>query len=249
MSNTSPWLRPSAELKLAEDEVHVWRAQLDLAPTALRRLESTLAIDEDSRAARFLFARDREHFIAARGILRELLGAYLNRSAAELGFDYRPQGKPSLRVGETESTLRFNLSHSHGYAVFAFARNRELGIDLESIRPGFAGEEIAKRYFSKQELTEMRALPPGLRAEGFFLCWTRKEAYVKARGGGLQIPLDSFHVSLTPGQPEKLQSADANRWSLHSFEPAPRFVGAIVTEGKIFRLRFWDWKPRSEAMP
>ncbi len=137
--------------------------------------------------------------------------------------------------------MRFNISHSHGLAVLAFARNREIGIDLEPIRPEFAGEEIAERYFSAQELAELRALPAALRPEGFFLCWTRKEAYVKARGLGLQVPLDSFSVSLTPGQPEILQSVDSARWSLRSFAPAPNFVAAIVEEGQDWHPRYWNW--------
>ena len=199
--------------------------------------------DEKSRAARFRFARDRNHFIAARGILRELLGGYLHRSPAELEFDYGPSGKPALRTEGPSSPVRFNLSHSHGLAVYAFALGREVGIDLEPIRPDFAADDIAGRYFSTRELNELRALPPELRPEGFFLCWTRKEAYVKARGEGLQIPLDSFSVSLTPGEPEVLESADSSRWSLRSFEPAPRYVAAVVGEGQGWRLRHWERKP------
>ena len=126
----------------------------------------------------------------------------------------------------------FNLSHSHGLAVYAFALGREVGIDLEPIRPDFVSDDIAGRYFSTQELNELRALSPESGLEGFFLCWTSKEAYVKARGEGLQIPLESFSVSLTPGQREVLESADSSRWGLHSFQPAPRYVAAIVGEGK-----------------
>jgi 4'-phosphopantetheinyl transferase len=138
--------------------------------------------------------------------------------------------------------VHFNLSHSRGLAVYAFARSRELGIDLEPIRPEFAGENIAERHFSSQELNEWHRLPPELRAEAFFLCWTRKEAYVKARGEGLQIPLASFSVTLTPGQPEELHSPDAARWHLHSFQPAPGYAAAVVGEGKDWRLLQWDWR-------
>ena len=127
--------------------------------------------------------------------------------------------------------------------MYAFALGREVGIDLEPIRPDFTGDDIAGRYFSHQELKELRALSPDLRPEGFFLCWTRKEAYLKARGEGLQVPLDSFSVSLTPGEPEVLESADSSRWSLRSFEPAPRYVAAVVGEGKGWRLRHWERKP------
>jgi 4'-phosphopantetheinyl transferase len=147
-----------------------------------------------------------------------------------------------LRTADGESPVHFNLSHSHGLAVYAFARNRELGIDLELIRQEFAGESIAERNFSARELDEWHRLPPELRAEAFFLCWTRKEAYVKARGEGLQIPLASFSVTLTPGQPEELHSLDGGRWLLHSFQPAPGYAAAVVGEGKDWRLLQWDWR-------
>jgi len=146
-------------------------------------------------------------------------------------------------VENGEPSVRFNLSHSRGLAVYAFARDRELGIDLEPIRPEFSAEDIAERHFSPQELEEWHRLTPGLRAEAFFLCWTRKEAYVKARGEGLQIPLASFSVTLTPGQPEILQSVDSTRWGLRSFQPAPGYAAALAAEGRDWRLVRWDWRP------
>jgi 4'-phosphopantetheinyl transferase len=241
---TTRWATPKKELKLPEDEVHIWRTSLaDIEPGVLHRLEATLNPEEKSRAARFHFPRDRNYSVASRGILRELLGSYLKCTSTELEFRYGPQDKPALRTNDGESPIRFNLSHSHGLAAYAFSRAREVGIDVEMIRPDFAGDEIAERYFSGPELAELRALPPESRAEGFFLCWTRKEAYVKARGEGLQIPLGSFNVSLTPGQPEKLESSDSSRWSLYSFQPATQYVGAVVGEGKGWRLSKWDWKP------
>jgi 4'-phosphopantetheinyl transferase len=229
------------ELALPEGEIHIWRANLDLGPEVLNRLMITLDTAEQSRAARFYFSRDRDYFIACRGILRELLGEYLGSSPASIEFFYGAHGKPAHRPEDSRSPIRFNISHSSGLAVLAFARSREIGIDLESIRPEFAGEEIAERYFSAQELVELRALPPALKPEGFFHCWTRKEAYVKALGLGLQVPLDSFSVSLTPSQPEILRSVDSYRWSLRSFEPAPNFVAAIVGEGRDWQPRFWNW--------
>jgi 4'-phosphopantetheinyl transferase len=234
------WSTPPMELELPEDEIHIWRANLDLGPEVLNPLRITLDTAEQSRAARYHFPRDRNRFVACRGILRELLGGYLGSSPASIEFFYGTHGKPALHSGDSRA-IRFNISHSHGLAVFAFARGREIGIDLESIRPEFSGEEIAERYFSARELEELRALPPALRSEGFFLCWTRKEAYVKARGLGLQESLDSFSVSLTPGQPEILQSVDSHRWSLRSLEPAPNFVAAIVEEGRDWQSRYWNW--------
>jgi|SRR5580658_347089 4'-phosphopantetheinyl transferase len=241
MTAASKWLAKPHELTLKDGEVHVWRAPLRLDAGVLDRVRSSLSADEGARANRFVFAVDRDSFVAARGILRELLGSYAGMAPEELKFDYGPQGKPAL--GPAHPPIRFNLSHSHGLAVYAFARERQVGIDLELMRPEFAGDEIAERYFSSAELAELRALPHEARAEGFFLCWTRKEAYVKARGEGLQIPLTSFDVSLTPGKEAKLRSEDALRWELHSFEPGERYVGALVAEGRGLHLEYWNWAP------
>jgi 4'-phosphopantetheinyl transferase len=137
------------------------------------------------------------------------------------------------------------VSHSHGVALLGFAIRRRLGIDVELVRPDIANKETAERYFSPQETVELRALQPSLRAEAFFLCWTRKEAYIKARGEGLLIPLKSFSVGLIPGQPERLESADSHRWTLRSLKPDPAYAGALVGEGTGWRMRCWDWSPRA----
>jgi 4'-phosphopantetheinyl transferase len=234
-------------LELEGDEIHVWRVQLDCSETVLAQLEGTLASDEKARSDRFVFQRDRNAFVATRGILRELLGRYLNRAAAHLKFDYGAQGKPALRSQSSQKSVQFNVSHSHGMALLAFALGRQVGVDVELVRPDFAGEKIAERFFSPQEVTELRSLPPLLQDEGFFLCWTRKEAYIKARGEGLQIPLQSFHVSLTPGKPANLQAADSSRWSLRSLRPDPRYVAALVGEGRDWHLRGWVWRPKGRG--
>jgi 4'-phosphopantetheinyl transferase len=209
----------------------------------LHQFEATLSTDEKARARRFFFRRDRNHFVGTRGILRELLGRYMSRSPEDLQFDYSALGKPSPRGEISNQSVQFNVSHSHGLALLAFARGRNLGVDVEFVRSGFASKEIADRYFSRQEVAELRTLSPSLQEEGFFLCWTRKEAYVKARGEGLHIPLESFQVSLTPGQPEKLDSPDSCRWRMWSLHPDPQFVGALVAEGQDLRLRQWGWQP------
>jgi 4'-phosphopantetheinyl transferase len=243
MAASIKWLPRPAELNLTDSELHIWRASLRLDAAVLRRLEAHLSPGERSRAERFHFDRDRDRYVGARGILRELLGSYLSQDPAELELSYGPQGKPAVRNNDPQKRIQFNLSHSHDLAVYAFARNRELGIDLEPIQPEFADGNIAERHFSARELDEWDRLIPELRAEAFFLCWTRKEAYVKARGEGLQIPLASFSVTLTPGQPEELHSTDSARWQLHSFQPAPGYAAAVVGEGKDWRLLQWGWTP------
>ena len=232
------WSRPAQELALPEDELHIWLAWLDIEAQERARLSSYLNKDEVSRAERFVFPRDRDHFIVARGRLRELLGKYRHCPPNAVQFKTGRYGKLSLL--DDKNQLRFNLSHSHGLALYGFCMGREIGIDAEKIRPEFAGEGIAERYFSVTEQRELRELPEELRDTAFFLCWTRKEAYIKAHGDGLQIALDSFDMSLKPGEPETLRSVDSGRWSMRSFTPAPEFVAAIIVEGEIQSTRFLE---------
>jgi 4'-phosphopantetheinyl transferase len=246
MFDANLWAANPGQPTLAPGEIHVWRANLDFESASLRALETTLAPAEQSRADRFRFPQDRSAFIATRGILRELLGKYVSRAPAELVFDYGDRGKPSLHASSDQS-IQFNVSRSHDLALLAFAPGQSVGIDVELVRPDFASTEIAQRYFSPQEIDELKSLPPQSLAEGFFLCWTRKEAYVKARGEGMQIPLNSFRVSLTPGQPARLESTDCARWSLHSITPDPRYVGALVVEGKAALIRYWNWNAMDTA--
>jgi 4'-phosphopantetheinyl transferase len=232
------WSLPAQALALQQDEIHIWLAWLDVEPQERTRLSSYLNRDEISRAERFVFPRDRDHFIVARGRLRELVGKYVRCPPDSVQFKTGPYGKPSLL--DDRDPLRFNLSHSHGLALYGFCMGRELGIDTEKFRPGFAGEGIAERYFSAAEQRELAEVPKELRDTSFFLCWTRKEAYIKAHGDGLQIPLNSFDVSLKPDEPATLRSADSSRWSMRSFTPAPEFAAAIVAEGEIGSTRFLE---------
>jgi 4'-phosphopantetheinyl transferase len=221
--------------------VHIWQATLDdrLADDSKHRLSA----DEISRADRFHFAKDRNHFIAARGLLRTLLSAYLGINSDELRFSYAEKGKPSLE--ETQhSAINFNLAHSHGMAIYAFAHNREVGVDLEYIREGLAGEKIAERFFSPREIETLKSVPAERRKEAFFNCWTRKEAYIKARGEGLSMPLDEFDVSFAPGEPAALllnhtEPAEVTRWSMRSISVPSGYAAALVAEGHSWRLRMF----------
>jgi 4'-phosphopantetheinyl transferase len=231
---------PRAAHAPAAGEVHIWAARLDLGTPALQALRATLSPDELARAERFVFRRDRERFVAARGTLRAVLANYAGIPPGALVFDYSAFGKPVLRGG---GTLRFNLSHAGEIAVIGIVHGREIGVDVEAIRPAFAGEEIAARFFSPAEVAALRALPPEQQAIGFFNCWTRKEAYIKALGEGLSHPLDSFDVSLAPGEPAALlavRGAPAVEWSLHTFVPAPGYVAAAAVAGRGHRLVFHE---------
>jgi 4'-phosphopantetheinyl transferase len=213
------------------NEIHVWHAALDREEESLRVLEATLSPDEKARADRFHFVNDRNRFVAARGQLRTLIGGYLDKDAAGLEFSYGKHGKPALAGSDAASGLCFNLSHSSGLAVYAIARERNLGIDVEHIRPDAAGEDIAGRYFSAREVQDLAILPPHARVDGFFQCWTRKEAYLKATAMGLHIPLESFSVSVLPGQPVHFLGGVDSRWQLAAFHPAAGYAAAVCYDG------------------
>jgi 4'-phosphopantetheinyl transferase len=222
------------------DEIHVWQTALDANGQNLGELESTLSPEEIARADRFHFVKDRNRYVVARGLLRKLLGRYLHQAPATLEFSYGEFGKPSLARGDVASRICFNLSHSSSLIVYAFARGRNLGIDVEQVRPESAGEGIAQRYFSKREVSDLRMLPPEARVEGFFHCWTRKEAYLKATGMGLQIPLDSFSVSLLPDEPAQFHGGVETRWHLAAFHPAEGYVAAVVYDGAPCSIKYFS---------
>jgi 4'-phosphopantetheinyl transferase len=246
---TLPWLPPPADLSLPDGEVHVWRASLDLSASRVLRLRRALTADELRRVARFHFQEGRDRFIVARGLLRTILGRYLGLEPGRLRFSYGPFGRPALVPPSGlpgQWALDFNLSHSGDLALFAFARGRKVGVDVERISGDLDWEPMAERFFSPRESAVLRALPPGVRREAFFTCWTRKEAFVKARGEGLSLPLDRFDVSVVPGEPAALlatqdDSEEASRWTLRDLSPGPGYAAALVAEGHDWRLVQGEW--------
>jgi 4'-phosphopantetheinyl transferase len=230
-------------MDLGPTEVHVWQADLAVPVRMLNELQATLSGDELARAARFHFPRDRARFIAAHAIVRNVLGGYLNASPAMLEFSSNEYGKPAL-AGNLRNALSFNLSHSGERVVVALTRDREVGIDVEEYIPNRADATVAEHYFSPAEVACLHALPEIIRPRGFFNCWTRKEAYIKARGMGLSIPLDSFDVSLAPDEPAMLLRTsrdDSGTWQLRHLELGEKYVGALVASGTgwSFDLRNW----------
>jgi 4'-phosphopantetheinyl transferase len=247
MASGFSWRRPPRSLALPQNEVHVWCASLDLDPVDLEDLRATLTSDERARAARFHFPKDQQHFVTARGTLRMILARYLDRAPAQLEFCYGPFGKPELAPSLDAAGIRFNLSHSQGLALYAVTRHYEIGVDLEGVRANFAWEEIASRYFAPQEVEALRLVPAPSRAGAYLNCWTRKEAFVKARGEGLSLPLDQFEVSVTPGEPARLlritgDPQEASQWSFQQLEPAPGFVAAIAVRAARCEFKHWEWK-------
>jgi 4'-phosphopantetheinyl transferase len=243
------WFEPAKaqaamqRLMLEHDQVDVWLARLDLQADSLGQLRRALSADERARADRFYFPRDRDRFVAARGMLREILSRYLEGAPGTLRFSYNAYGKPALLDADG---LCFNLSHSHDLAIYAVARRREVGIDIEHIRADFAGEGIAERFFSAGEIAALQALPAEQRVEGFFNCWTRKEAYIKARGEGLSLALDRFDVSIAPGAPARLLAVrgepdEVESWTLCALDSDPGYVAALVVAGQGWQMRYRRW--------
>lgn len=234
--------RSRDSLKLQPGEVHVWFARLDRTPARVARMRTILNADEMARADRFLMEVHRNRFIAARALLRDLLAGYLGQRPAAVAFAYNEWGKPALAPGFAPLDLRFNLSHSQNLAMYAFALGRDVGVDIEMIRAEVAKESVAENFFSPWEVRTLRALPREQQAQAFFNCWTRKEAYVKARGQGLSIVLASFDVSLAPGAEAKiLRGDDCRGWSLVSFEPERDCVAALVMQGSGLQIAQPRW--------
>lgn len=246
------WFSAPKGLILREDEVHVWRASLDLNPSRLLSLKHILSPDEIKRAERFSFEIDSHRFIAARGMLRSILGLYLKIEPRKIVFRYSSYGKPSLAKGLSEDEIHFNIAHSHGLALFAFTLKREIGVDLEKIRSNLAYGQIADRFFSELESSMLRTLPSTERLIAFYNCWTRKEAYIKANGKGLFNSLKQFDVSLIPGEKARLlttrdNTKEAARWSFEELTPAPGYIGALAVEGHNWQLRCWQLEQHTRS--
>lgn len=244
--NESRWAIPPRDLVLENDQVHVWRASLDIPTSRLIQLETTLSIDERERADRFYFKKDRDHYVVARGSLRALLGHYLEMDPGRFHFRYSPYGKPELVEEFNHDDIRFNISHSAGMGLFSFSKGRDIGVDIEYVREELADEQIAIRFFSTTEVEALLALPKNQQKEAFFTCWTRKEAYIKARGEGLSLPLDQFDVSLSPGEAAELlgtrpDPGEAARWSLHELVPGKGYVAAVAVRAHKLQLKCWQW--------
>lgn len=240
------WEAAPLQALLAEDEVHVWCASLEQGQACVQALREHLDEAERAKADRFHFEKDRRHYTVGRGVLRDLLGRYLRVPPARVIFSYNSYGKPALAGPFAAGDLRFNMSHSGGVGLFAFTRGREAGVDVEALREDFASREVAQHFFSGREVSALCAVPPEQYTRAFFNCWTRKEAYIKALGEGLSHPLDSFAVSLTPGEPARLLSTDrdpreAERWSLFDITSLQGFAAALAVEGGGLRVRCYRW--------
>ncbi|MEB3220232.1 MAG: 4'-phosphopantetheinyl transferase superfamily protein [Nostocales cyanobacterium 94392] len=231
------WLKVPTDIKLLANEVHVWRASLDEVKPSLEYLTQMLSEDELVRAKRFHFEQHQQRFIAGRGILRSILGRYLDVEPSKIQFGYEPRGKPFLDQSY-HTNLGFNLSHSQDFALYAVSLSDSIGVDLEWINSITDVLSLAKKFFSLSEFTKIKSATPHQQQQLFFRYWTCKEAYLKATGTGLK-DLHKVEISLTPEQPARLNVP--GEWSLVEIEPFVNCAAAIAIPGQNFQLKYWDF--------
>ena len=212
--------------------IHLWHASPQQHRSLLPNLSTLLSTDEADRRGRFHFESDRQDFTFARGMLRTVLAAYLQTDPRALRLRYSEHGKPSLVFTGPEKDLQFNLSHTQGAVLLGICRQRAIGVDIERVREDFSPQEIATRFFSSAEQQALMSLPKAEQRRAFFRCWTRKEAFLKARGHGLSFPLERFDVSIAAGETEvrlttRPDPEEAQRWQILQ-APAPDGCAAAV---------------------
>ena len=244
------WMAPPENLGLEDNDVHIWKVDLNVPGSHIQKLQEVLSADEIKRARRFYFQKDRNAFTVARGALRNILSWYLNFQPDELVFEYNSYGKPSLVTRFNTKNLQFNLSHSHQLALVAVIWNHEVGVDVEWMREDLADLQIAGRFFSQAEVVELRTVPVAKQKTAFFNCWTRKEAFIKAKGKGLSIPLDQFDVSLKPGVPAALLRTrfllnEASHWAIYDVSPEPGYRAALAIPTKQKHIKYWQFATSS----
>ncbi len=225
--------------------VHVWRVRLDeSAPVGVEG--SALSPDEIARAGRFHFEKDRKHFTQCRSALRALLAGYLAIPATEIRFEYLTSGKPRLAAEQNPRELQFNVSHSANMALIAVSSEDRLGVDIEKIRGEVDTTSLADRFFSLRERAGLQALPEHLRVPGFFACWTRKEAFLKATGEGLSFPLADFSVTTHPDLDPELEEINGNTeagklWFLADLSVVDGYRATVALDRCHSRLETYAW--------
>lgn len=220
---------------LQDGALHIWHANRSGSRREVRGFLDLLSSDERERMARFRFESDGEAFGFARAMLKTVLGHYLGIAPPEVRFSWSPEGKPSLALPQWASRVQFNLSHTLGYVLVAVSLDRSLGVDVERIRSDMAVEDLAANFFSSAEKQAIQALPERERRRAFFHCWTRKESLLKAWGGGLLLPLDTFDVSVAPRVEQvslvtRPQAEQARGWRIFDVAVPEEFAAAVSVE-------------------
>lgn len=226
---------------LADSDIHVWCASLKLPPQDLDELFQLLSSDEKTRAERFYFERDRNRFIAGRGLLRTIISRYLEMEASQMEFVYGDHGKPALKLAPQNKAFEFNLSHSKDLALYIFNWNRKIGIDVEYVHPRPDVDDFARQFFSPRESAFVNALSGKQKEDAFFKIWTCKEAFLKANGNGLTLPINQVEISLEAEGLVMLKSIGGNKaqvthWHLEIFNPVPGYQAALAVKGHVGQI-------------
>jgi 4'-phosphopantetheinyl transferase len=230
------WRLPPTYPTLSGNEVHIWYVCLNQFDNYVDQMAQILSDIELKRAERFHFLQHRNQFITAHGLLRKLLADYMNIESDRITFEYSRNGKPYLSEKFSKEKIRFNLSHSNNYALFAISVEREIGVDIEQICEFADMDKIAEQVFSTKEIAILRSLPDSEKKRVFFIFWTRKEAYIKAIGKGISSALDTIDISSYPFNAAVSidageNSEDKNHWTIQDLLPLPGFAAAFAVEG------------------
>ena len=236
MNDNYNWPSPPADLSLSRDDVHVWCSSLNFPDISIGQMAQVLSADELKRAERFHFHENRNQFIAAHALLRKLLAKYMNIEAGRISFEYGRNGKPFLSEKCSYEKIRFNLSRSNGYAIFAFANDREIGVDIEYVKEFAYMDKVAEQVFSPKDNAVLRSFAKIEKKEAFFTFWSRKEAYLKAIGEGFSsasdtVDISSYTIDESISVYSKGNSGAISCWTIQDLTPLPGFIAAFAVEG------------------
>jgi 4'-phosphopantetheinyl transferase len=228
--------------QIERGELHVWKAFFSEHKKNIEDFLRILSKEELHRARKFHFQKDSEKYIIGRALLRWILSQYTSIEPQDIEFTYTPYGKPVL---QNSRNFNFNVSHSNDVLLVALTADADVGIDVEYIREDFNNEDIADQYFSQTEAAALRVLPECDKALGFYLCWTRKEAYIKAKERGLSLSLKQFDVSVSPGDPPRLlrttfDRSESERWNLYDLTPAENYAGAVAINIPLSNIHYFS---------
>lgn len=237
------WSQVNSIPVLKKNQVHTWRVSVIPDQRLWALYFSHLSENEKTRASKFRFEKDRLTYVTARGVLRELISAYTHQSPSAIAFFYNEQSKPYII---SDTSLKFNVSHSGEKILMSFSLEHEIGVDVEFNKRSIEIPQVAKSFFSKNETKALLCLPDVQQLSAFYNCWTRKEAFIKAKGGGLSIPLDQFEVSLLPEEKAELRvikwdQTDVVNWNLQSITVGEDYTGAVIVKNPSALYDYFDW--------
>ena len=245
------WKTPEPTAFILNKNVHIWQIRYDECTKHLVEIKSFLSGAEIKRAMKFHFKIDQNRFIVTRGLLKKILSRIISEPVGKISFNNNEYGKPYLKKNDLPF---FNVSHSGNLGLIAITNISEIGVDVEQYRINETTEDIARRFFSKDEVKSYLSLDLKQRQEGFFNCWTRKEAFIKAMGMGLSLSLQTFDVTLKPGEEVRLlnvrfKSENASNWILQDIRVDPGYAAAFALKAQNIEINYWNACKLSEFEP